>query len=55
VRQQYLILMIVSLGMMVGVAIFAAASVTSQFLGRPRMGDLEAMLRRASTSPERSV
>ncbi len=29
------------------IVIFAAASVTSLILGRPRMGDLEAMLRRA--------
>jgi arginine exporter protein ArgO len=34
------------------IVIFAAASLTSQFIGRPRMGDLEGMLRRASASPE---
>ena len=33
------------------IVIFAAASLTSQFLGRPRMGDLEAMVRRASGAP----
>ena len=27
------------------IVIFAAASLTSQFIGRPRMGDLEAMMR----------
>ncbi len=39
-------------GLMTGsqgwIVIFAAASVTSQIQGRPRMGDLETMLRRAS-------
>ena len=30
------------------IVIFAAASLTSQFIGRPKMGDLEAMLRSAS-------
>jgi arginine exporter protein ArgO len=43
-------------GLMTGseswIVIFAAASVTSQFLGRPRMGDLETMVRRASVSAE---
>jgi arginine exporter protein ArgO len=35
------------------IVIFAAASLASQFIGRPRMGDLEGVLRRASSSPER--
>ena len=30
------------------IMIFAAASLTSQFIGRPKVGDLEAMLRTAS-------
>ena len=34
------------------IAILAAASLTSQFIGRPKMDDLEAMLRRAAASPE---
>ncbi len=33
------------------ILLFAAASVTGQFLGRPKMGDLEVMLRTASASP----
>ncbi len=41
-------------GLMTGsqgwIVIFAAASVTSQIQGRPRMGDLETMLRRGSGS-----
>ena len=30
------------------IVIFAAASLTSQFIGRPKIGDLEAMLRSTS-------
>ena len=36
------------------IVIFAAASLTSQFLGRPTMDDLEATLRTASASPGES-
>ena len=39
-------------GLMTGseswILIFATASLTSQFIGRPKMGDLEAMVRSAS-------
>ena len=31
------------------IIIFAAGSITSQFIGRPRMADLEATARRAET------
>ncbi len=34
------------------IVIFAAASITSQFIGRPRMSELEATLRTASESPK---
>ena len=34
------------------VAVALVASITSQVQGRPRMGDLEAMLRRATASEE---
>lgn len=46
-------------GLMTGsegwIVIFAVASLTSQFLGRPRMGDLQAMLRTASASPSAAL